>query len=150
MPTIEYLDRVGLEHFWEKICQQDRDLLDKITANSNKIAILEEQIGNPLVRYNTVEGWNSQPNLRSETGVIYIYLDRAINDSNQIVPGFKVGNGAFLIDLQFVDSLYVLHIQDKNIHITEEERKRWNRKIDVDVDQANENLLFNNEVTING
>ena len=140
MPTIEYLDRVGLEHFWEKICQQDRDLLDKITANSNNIAELKQQIGKPMVRYNTVNGWNSQPQLLSENGVIYIYLDRGIN--NTIVPGFKVGNGAYLIDIQFVDSLYILHMQDNIIHITQQEREKWNNKVDVNVDQQAETLII--------
>lgn len=140
MATRYYLDEQGLSTLWGRICTQDQELLDKITINSNRIDELQQEIGEPRVQYNTTEGWNSQPSLLSKVGVIYIYLDRSVNDT--IVPGFKVGNGAYLIDLQFVDSLYILHMQDKIIHITNEERQKWNNKIDVDVDQQRETLLI--------
>lgn len=140
MATKQYLDEVGLQRLWERICEQDRDLLNKITINANDIAELKQQIGEPMVRYNTVDGWNSQPQLLSEKGVIYIYLDRNVN--NTIVPGFKVGNGAYLIDIQFVDSLYILHMQDNIIHITQQEREKWNNKVDIDVNQQAETLII--------
>ena len=140
MAVKQYLDQEGVQLLWNRICVQDQDLLNKITINSNRIDELEQEIGEPRVQYNTTEGWNSQPSLLSKVGVIYIYLDRDINGN--VVPGFKVGNGAYLIDLQFVDSLYVLHIQDNIIHITNEERQKWNNKIDVDVNQQQETLLI--------
>ena len=140
MATNRYLTEVGLQRLWERICAQDRDLLDKITVNANNIAELQQQIGKPMVRYNTVEGWNNQPLLLSEIGVIYIYLDRDV--SGAIIPGFKVGNGAYLIDIQFVDSAYILHMQDKIIHITQQEREKWNNKVEVDVNPSTETLII--------
>lgn len=138
MAIKQYLDQEGVQLLWGKICEQDRDLLDKITVNSNRIAELEEEIGSPMVRYNTVDGWNQQRDLVSEIGVIYIYLNRTVNGLT--VPGIKIGNGELLISLQYIDKQYIEHMENSAVHITAEERAKWNNKVDVSVNQ--ETLKF--------
>ena len=138
MAIKQYLDQEGVQKLWGKICDQDRDLLDKITINSNRIAELEEEIGSPMVRYNTVDGWNQQRDLVSEAGVIYIYLNRTVNGLT--VPGIKIGNGELLINLQYIDKQYIEHMENSVVHITAEERASWNNKVGVSVNQ--ETLQF--------
>ena len=140
MAIKSYLDQEGVQILWGKICDQDRDLLDKITANSNRISELEEEIGSPMVRYNTVDGWNQQRTLISETGVIYIYLNREVNGLT--VPGIKIGNGELLINLKYIDKQYIEHMEDSTAHITAEERASWNNKVSVSIDGTREMLQF--------
>lgn len=128
MPTIEYLDRVGLEHFWEKICWQDRDLLDKITANSNRINEIAQIQGKIWVHYDTTAKWNAQPELVSERGIIYVYSD-ARSVLGHSAPRVKIGDGVTLLsELAFMDADIITAINNM-CTVTQEEKNKWNDKV---------------------
>ena len=117
---IKYLDKQGLAHLWEKFKEQN------------------------LVFSNTVEGWNSQPSLISKKGAIQIYTNYSQNEEGKNIPAFKVGDGlAYLIDLPISDEKFWEHINDTEIHITQEEREFWNNKVRNYVDPSDpENLIY--------
>lgn len=96
--------------------------------------------GDSSVEYNTTAGWNSNPSFITNEGVIYIYTDRKID--GKVVPGIKIGNGAPLIDLAFIDQDYAEHILDQVRHITQEEREYWNNKSLVDINAADETMII--------
>lgn len=103
--------------------------------------------GDCKVLYASTATWNSQPQLISRRGYIYIYSDYKQNEQGQKIPAMKVGDGsAYLIDLPFVDDLIQKHIADNVIHITQEEREFWNNKVRCFIDPLNEhNLIFTTE-----
>lgn len=81
---------------------------------------------------NTTEVWNEQSTLISEENTFYIYTDYKIENEINI-PGLKIGDGSsYLIDLPFVaageqDLTQVFqHINNTNIHISQEEKTKWN------------------------
>lgn len=126
----KYLDQNGLNEFWQLLDSQNTETVTRIKKLEKSCPIY----------YNTEDGWKSDLSLKSETGTIYIYVDRKIGEKT--VPGIKIGNGAPLADLSFVDIDYIEHIYNIDIHITEDERVKWNNKVDVDVNQINEELIF--------
>lgn len=85
------------------------------------------------IRYDTVEGWASDLSYIPAEGEIIIYTNYSVVDGVNI-PAIKVGDGlAYAADLPFVsdgvrDEL-LEHINNSNIHITEEERLFWNNKV---------------------
>ena len=86
--------------------------------------------GDTHVLYATTATWNSQPQLISERGYIYIYADYRQNEQGQNVSAMKVGDGnAYLIDMPFTDELLYGHLADSVRHITQEEREFWNDKV---------------------
>ena len=71
-------------------------------------------------------------------GQLVIYSDlyeKTNSEGSKITSaGIKVGDGKKTIEqLPFIDWFYWDHIDDKNIHITEDERKFWNKKITCEV-----------------
>ena len=101
MATTQYLDKAGVQRLWEKICWQDSELLAKIEANSERIdEIISEEA---KVEYGTVSYWNGQPDLVSESGVIYVYSD-AKTIRNLPAPRVKIGDGITLLkNMFFID-----------------------------------------------
>lgn len=86
--------------------------------------------GDCRVLYATTATWNSQPQLISAKGFIYIYSDYRQNEQGQNVPAMKVGDGnAYLIDMPFSDELLYEHLADNIRHITQQEREFWNNKV---------------------
>lgn len=142
MAVKEYLDKAGVQVLWNRICEQDRDLLDKIIENSNKIAeIIDSQIGTE-VYYDTSANWANQPNLISKRGVIYIYLDAKEFDG-QILPRIKIGNGVSLLkDMYFIDQ-DIVHALNNLVTVTQEEKNKWNNKVTCSVNE--ETLVFSKD-----
>ena len=102
----KYLDSDGVAYLWGKI---KHNLNDKMTYYSR-----------------TKSDWDSDRTLISEKDVLYIYSDYKViqKDGQKIyLPGLKIGDGlAYVVDLPFVDTIYMKHITDTDIHITAEER----------------------------
>ena len=125
-----------------------RLLLDIDSIINNKIAQLTSN--SAKINYDTTENWNSRVDLISELGTIYYYEDyytEIDENGNEIKkPGVKIGDGmAYLIDLPFVNDHFDFydHINNNNIHITQDERLFWNNKCRVDDSYINnENLIF--------
>lgn len=85
--------------------------------------------GDCKVLYASTATWNSQPQLISQKGFLYIYSDYRQNEQGQNIACIKVGDGhAYLIDLPFTEELMYNHIEDETRHITQAEREKWNGK----------------------
>lgn len=94
----------------------------------------------------TTANWNSRLNFIPLKGEIIIYTDREKDENGNDVPGLKIGDGlAYCIDLPFVDAVLrqklLDHLSDQEVHITQEERERWNNKINCDY--IRETLIIN-------
>ena len=98
---------------------------------------------------NTKEYWDLQRSYVPERGEIVVYIDKTVID-NVAYPGMKIGDGnAYLIDLPFVgDDTYIQlvslitgHIYDQGIHVTPEDKTRWDNKLNYQLN--GENLIFN-------
>lgn len=96
------------------------------------------------VLYADTATWNSQAQLVSQQGYIYIYSDYKQDGEGNDIPGIKVGDGnAYLIDLPFSTKLIDEHIADTTRHITAAERTAWNNKVRCYIDTNNDqNLIF--------
>lgn len=99
--------------------------------------------GDCRVLYATTETWNSQPQLISAKGFIYIYADYRQNGQGQNIPAMKVGDGnAYLIDMPFTDELLYGHITDNVRHITQQEREFWNNKMRCYTSEIQDDVLI--------
>lgn len=101
-----------------------------------------EDLGIERFLYGTLEYWNSYPDLIAQMGSVYVYTDyREIN--GQLIPGFKFGDGtSYLIDIDFIDIEFQNHIDNEIVHITQNERSKWNNKVSVSIDPLDENNLI--------
>lgn len=85
---------------------------------------------NPSIEFDTTAGWGSKLNKIGDINTIYVYTDYQQDEDGNNLAGLKVGDGqAYLIDLPFIDSIYYDHVRDTDIHITAEERVKWNNKV---------------------
>ena len=105
----------------------------KFYIDASVDGILKRTLINPTddatgkVKSATVAEWAQQTSLTSEKDVIYVYTDHQTDDGKNI-PGIKIGDGlTHVVDLPFVDTIYMKHITDTDIHITAEERAKWNK-----------------------
>ena len=115
-------------------------------------AIPQSQLENSI-RYGKTADWNSELSFIPKKGQIIVYSDRGkVNNGEQEVdvPGFKVGDGlAYLVDLPFVGDdqvqtimgLLRVHTDNKDIHVTLEEKEFWNNKLNYVL--SDENLVLN-------
>lgn len=132
----KYLDSDGVAYLWGKI---KHNLNDKMTYYSR-----------------TKSDWDSDRTLISEKDVLYIYSDYKViqKDGQKIhLPGLKIGDGlSYLIDLPFANTqneaevqqlqnLILDHINNKTIHVTQEEKIFWNNKLNLFL--QGENLVLN-------
>ena len=146
--AIKYLDKDGLEYYHNKLEDEfaqashthpvDSEISNTSTnplenraihaAIAQAVAGIE--LHRPEIYFDTVAGWNSQSSLISQTNTIYIYTDYQEDEDNNPIAGLKIGNGnAYLGDLPFLDTLYLNHINNTDIHITAAERQKWNEKV---------------------
>lgn len=96
-------------------------------ALSEIVADLDLRI--PKIYFGLTAYWNAERTLIGEQNAIYIYSDYQVVDGKN-VAGIKVGDGVtYLIDSPFIDVLYYEHINDRTMHITDEEREFWNNKV---------------------
>lgn len=117
--------------------------VNNVTLIGNKSL---DELGIKNILCDTTTNWNQQATLQSVEGWIYVYTDhQKLGDQN--IPGMKIGDGnAYLIDLPFTDAVYASHIADKIIHITQEERDKWNNKVTCYIDPSHDKkLIFSKE-----
>ena len=106
------------------------------------------KLGVAKIKSNTKAGWDSKPALISNSDTLYIYTDYQTQTDSEgnitYIPGIKIGDGlAYLIDLPFIDSKLIDHINNTTIHVTAEEKNFWNNKNRVFISsQDEENLIF--------
>lgn len=146
--AIKYLDKDGLEYYHSKLEDEFAQAshthpVDSEISNTSTnplenraihaaiaSAVENLQLHRPEIYFNTVEGWRAQINLIGQTNTIYIYTDYQEDEDGNPIAGLKIGDGlAYLIDTPFLDTLYLQHVNNTDIHITDEERRKWNEKV---------------------
>lgn len=109
------------------------------------------------IKYGTTEHWNSATGFIPGDGEIIVYTDyQTITKISPVtgeeitmpVPGIKIGTGnAYVQDLAFCDEwerdLIYDHIHNTDVHVSPEDKQRWNNKLNC-VDQiTGETLILN-------
>lgn len=103
------------------------------------------------IHYATTNIWNSDINLISEKGHIYVYSDysKKIKEdgTTEVTPAIKIGDGtSYLIDLPFFSSgnndEFIDHINNASIHVSDIDRYSWDNKLSASIDEENENLFL--------
>lgn len=103
-----------------------------------------EDLGITRFYYDTKENFDSNPLRMTEEKAIYVYWDYQIDKEGNYIPGIKIGTGKeYLIDAPFLDGIYAEHIQNMVIHVTQEDRDRWDEKVRCYINPFNEyDLVF--------
>lgn len=110
--------------------------------------------GNEKIYYDTTAGWNAKLSLVSERGAIYVYSDKAFDDSGgyTYAPFIKVGDGsAYVVDLPFYDELIVTEaserISQQQGTVTDAERQFWNNKVSAFLDPLDQECVIFSKTT---
>ena len=105
------------------------------------------------IKYNTTAYWDAEIGFVPEKGEIIVYSDyktKNVNGTIINIPGIKIGSGnGYVQDLGFLneDEIHDLyeHMNDDIRHITAEERKKWNSKLNVtDAEEVIQDTLILN------
>lgn len=100
--------------------------------------------GNVIVK--SSDEWAETPELVSDKGTIYVYMDK--DESGNITDvKFKIGDGAaFVVDVPFASpskNEFDSHINNTDVHVTPAEKEAWNNKWRGYLSTAEgENLVF--------
>ena len=114
--------------------------INGVTLIGNKTS---EDLNIPKIYYVTKENWDSQPSLVTENKAIYVYWDYQKDKDDNDIPGVKIGTGKeYLADAPFLDTVYAEHILNTIIHVTQNDRDRWDEKVRCFIDPLNENNLI--------
>lgn len=114
--------------------------------------IRPDQSRNP--RYNTQAYWTAHGTLIPKKGEIVIYTDAfsvQVEGVTKLMPAIKIGDGrSYLADLPFLGEyeaqVMLDHLNDNTRHITQQERERWNHKLNTpDVPVIDGKLILNRE-----
>lgn len=82
------------------------------------------------ILFGTTADWSPATPIQSESDKLYIYTDYQTDSQGRHIAGIKVGDGnAYVIDLPFIDEVYMDHISNTTIHVTAEEKVFWNNKL---------------------
>lgn len=138
-----YLDYEGVKYLASKLDDYpDNTILSTVIAAIDNLKANKDEI--PQIIIDSTANFNSDINTIAELNVIYIYTDHQQNEDGKNIPGIKIGDGrAFLIDAPFLDDIYMQHINDTTIHITNDERLFWNNKVRCYLsDSNNEQIVF--------
>ena len=108
---------------------------------SDILAALE--IYTPKIYVDPMENWNADPTIRTEEKTIYVYADYQTTSDGKTVAGIKIGDGdAYLIDMPFIDTIPMAHVNDSAIHVSPEDRAFWNNKVRCYYSLEDENRLI--------
>lgn len=105
-------------------------------------------VGGKNVLIDTTANWNSRLNFVPKQGDLIFYSDKIIDNNGISIPGLKIGDGStYCVDLPFIgDDIFLAlnsHISDQIVHITDEERNKWNNKINCEDFIVDEILILN-------
>ena len=98
----------------------------------------------------TKDQWQYWGRQQSQRGVFYIYTDNEVIQDQQgndiYVPGIKLGDGlAYICDLPFItdylSKVLFDHINNRIVHITQQEREFWNNKVTSYINKNDVNNL---------
>ena len=116
------------------------NLINKPSING--VVLLGDQTSADLniVSENTSEGWAQMPLYVPKKGEICLYSDTAsikIGDGSVPLADLpSIGSG----DYRTVMNALERHMQDQTIHVSREDRERWNAKLNYDT--VGEELIF--------
>ena len=114
--------------------------------------IRPDQERSPL--YNTTAFWLAHGPIIPKKKQWVIYTDAAtmtVDGKTVNLPAIKIGDGrSYLADLRFVGEyeaqVMLAHLNDNTRHITQEERERWNHKLNTpDTPVVSGKLILNRE-----
>ena len=126
----KYLNERGLREVWDIINGQNSLIVSKIKDIQKRTTV--------GLYADSTSGWEENESKISEAGALYIYTD-AETFNGKVIAKVKIGDGtSSLADLSFIDAPYSAHIADKDIHLTAEERAKWNDEIGAFVTAAEE------------
>lgn len=97
------------------------------------------------IKHDTTSNWLINRTFIPLNGEMIVYDDYDFVDGKN-VPGIKIGDGSTpAVDLPFIDTSVrqdlLNHINDAFLHVTSEDRTRWNNKLNCDYEL--ETLIFN-------
>lgn len=109
-------------------------------------SILKSRI---IIKHDTTANWEDNPLFVPFSGEFIVFSDAFQKKDGTLLPGVKVGDGSTtVLELPFISSDFEEiqdiiddHINNTVVHITQEERERWNDKVDCRYDE-DETLLF--------
>lgn len=100
---------------------------------------------NKIIAQNT-SYWNTNCNTVGTKGDIFIFMDYFTTSDNKLVPGIKIADGITTVEnLPFTDTKLSEHLLNNTIHITQNERIKWNSKMNCYVNENLETLIFNTD-----
>lgn len=120
-------------------------IADKGTI-SGSLSGIGQLIGNMTVpkavysnlRIATTAEWNAQRDLIGAENTVYMYTDHDVDEEGNFIPAFKIGDGkAYLIDLPFNNDVFIRHVKNDALHVTDKEREFWNNKVRAYVNAEN-------------
>lgn len=100
-----------------------------------------DKINVPKIYFDDREHWEASVD-PSEANAIYIYTDYYTDEeSNLQIQGVKIGDGEQTVEeLPFLDTLYMDHINDMSIHVSQGDRNAWDNNVSASV--QGENAIF--------
>lgn len=143
-PLVNGVQQTDINLFPQTISTQVLGLAEvAMTGDYNDLINTPEQSSNIL--YGTKDYWNNLPDLLTEKGTIYVYIDAFLVDGVSIL-GIKIGDGSsFLKDMPFVgdntSKVLASHINDTSMHIQPGERNFWNNKLNYSYSSLDNGVL---------
>jgi hypothetical protein len=116
----------------DKVIKDYNQLYNKPSINGVELKgnKTSEELGITSTYYGTTAYWNNQPSLISIKGGVYVYSDYKVDEQGNNIPGIKIGDGkGYLIDAPFIDGLMYDHIYNTIIHVTQNDKDRWDEKV---------------------
>lgn len=129
-----------------EIIPEIEDMTPEVAAESIDTVV---EVKKKQVFYDTTKNWNSDKTRIAQKGVIYVYSDyaKAPAFGGEVdVPAIKIGDGtSYLIDMPFaqgeVNAEVIAHIENKKIHVSDEDRERWDQR-EISIEISGENLTL--------
>lgn len=132
----------------ESIPTKLTDLLDDETHRT----VTDEQIDSwdskAAIYRDTTQNWNSQNDLISENGALYVYDDydtKTVDGKIINIPNIKIGDGkAYVVDLPFINSVgadMLEHMTNSILHVTSKEKEFWNNKVSAFISDKDAEIL---------
>lgn len=116
-----------------------------------------EDLGLARASIHTRAEWSEISTYVPAEGEIVIYSDWNVIDG-VTYPAVKIGDGnAYVVDLPIIaggeDMAFIIeladmlteHINNMAIHVSDEDRERWDNKLNYEVNESLETLVFNRE-----
>lgn len=127
------------------------------TINGVKVQgdLTSEDLGLARASIHTRAEWSEIPMYVPSKGEIVIYSDWRESDGITY-PAIKIGDGSAYVadlpitacgdDIEFINELADMlteHINNTVIHVSEEDRERWDSKLNYEVNESLETLVLN-------